>query len=212
MGIVEDIKNRITMKDLLSFYGIEPKRSFNNYLCLFHDDTRPSAGITKSGNKFHCFACGITASIFDIVCKIKQCDFKTAIKIIDTDFNLGLVGQLTHKEKLELARQQKERERLKAQKEELARFEFRVLNKIIKELKVWRKCEKLTHITRGEYRKGEWKYSDLYFHSLERQVWLNWLYETICGFKDKKETEFDYIYGSDKNNILTKINKGEICI
>ena len=135
MSIVDEMKDRISMRELLSFYGIEPKRSVNNYLCLFHDDSRPSAGITKDGKKFHCFACGMTASIFDVVCRLKQCNYKTAVKIIDADFNLGLVGQLSHKEKLELARQQKERERLKAEREELARFELVVLDKILQELK-----------------------------------------------------------------------------
>lgn len=212
MSIIDDMKDRVSMRDLLSCYGIEPKRSFNNYLCLFHNDTRPSAGITKDGKKFHCFACGITASIFDVVCRLKQCNYKTAVKIIDADFNLGLVGQLSHKEKLELARQQKERERLKAEREELARFEIVVLDKILQELRVWERCEQLTHITRGEYRRGEWKYADLYFYSLKRQMWLNWLYGVVAGFSDVEECEFDYVYGRNKENILKNIKKGEISI
>lgn len=213
MNIVEDIRNRVSMKELLTFYGIEPRRGNNNYTCLFHSpDKNPSAGITKDGKLFHCFSCNVTVSIFDVVSKIKNCDFKTAIKVIDSDFGLGLVGQLTHKEKLEIARQQKERERLKAEKEELERFEKYTLIKIMNVLELWRKCEKITHITRGEYRRCQWKHSDLYFYSLEKQRWLNWLYETICGFKDKKECEFDYIYGNDKVDILNKIKSGEIKI
>ena len=211
MNIVQEIRDRISMKELLSFYGIEPRRGGNNYTCLFHSpDKNPSAGITKDGKLFHCFSCNVTVSIFDVVSKIKNCDFKTAIKVIDADFGLGMVGQLTHKEKLEIARQQKERERLKAEKEEFARFEKNVLLKIIQELRFWQECEKLTHITRGEYRRNEWKYDEMYFTSLEKQRWLNWLYETLCGFKDKKECEFDYIYGNDKVDILKKIKSGEI--
>ena len=212
MSIIDDMKERVLMRDLLSFYGIEPKRSVNNYLCIFHNDKRPSAGITKDGKHFHCFSCLKTASIFDVVCQIKQCDYKTAIKVIDADFGLGMVGQLSHKEKLELARQQKERERLKAEREELARYELIVLDKIIQELKIWEKCEKLTHITRGEYRREEWKYEDLYFYSLERQNWLNWLYGAICGFSEKEECEFDYVYSRDKQELLKKIKNGEILI
>lgn len=212
MSIVDEMKDRVLMRELLSFYGIEPKRSVNNYLCLFHNDTRPSAGITKDGKKFHCFACGMTASIFDVVCRLKQCNYKTAVKVIDADFNLGLVGQLSHKEKLELARQQKARERLKAEREELARFELIILDKIVRELRVWENTEKLTHITRGEYRRGEWKYADLYFYSLERQNWLNWLYGAICGFSEKEQSEFDYVYGRDRQDLLKKIKNGEILI
>lgn len=213
MSIIDDMKERVSMKEILDYYGISPKRSYNNYTCLFHSpDKKPSAGVTKDGKYFHCFSCLKTASIFDVVCQIKQCDYKTAIKVIDADFGLGMVGQLSHKEKLELARQQKERERLKAEREELARFEIVVLDKILQELKVWEKCEQLTHITRGEYRRAEWKYADLYFYSLERQMWLNWLYGVVAGFSDVEECEFDYVYGRNKENILKNIKKGEISI
>lgn len=213
MSIVDEIRERVSMRELLDFYGIYPRRSNNNYTCLFHSpDKKPSAGITKDGRFFHCFSCNVTVSIFDVVSKIKGCDFKTAIKVIDADFGLGMVGQLSHKEKLELARQQKERERLKAEREELARYELVVLDKIIQELKIWEKCEKLTHITRGEYRREEWKYEDLYFYSLERQNWLNWLYGAICGFSGKEQCEFDYVYGRDRQELLKKIKNGEILI
>ena len=76
-------------------------------------------------------------------------------------------------------------------------------------MKIWEKSEKLTHLTRGEYRRGEWKYADLYFYSLKRQMWLNWLYDAVCGF-DHPECEYDYIYPADKKEILKMIRKGEI--
>lgn len=213
MDIVKEIRDRVSMKEVLDYYGIIPKRSYNNYTCLFHSpDRKPSAGITKDGKLYHCFSCNVTASVFDVVSQIKGCDFKTSIKVIDNDFGLGLFRELTHKEKLQLAREQKERERLKAEREELARYELIVLDKIIQELRIWEKCEKLTHITRGEYRRGEWKNADLYFYSLERQNWLNWLYGVVAGFSDGEECEFDYVYGRNKESILKKIKNGEILI
>ena len=213
MSIVDDIKERVSMLDVLQLYEQYPVRGRNNYRCFIHSpDRRPSAGLTKDGDKFHCFACGYTGNIFDVVMKFEKCDFKKSMRILDDTFNLGLYRQLTHKEKLQLAREQKERERLKAEREELARFELVVLDKIKQELKIWEKCEKLTHITRGEYRRGQWKYSDLYFYSLERQNWLNWLYGAICGFWEKEESEFDYVYGKDRLDLLKKIKNGEILI
>lgn len=211
MSIVDDIKERVSMLDVLQLYGQYPVRGKNNYRCFVHDDHKPSAGITKDGKFYHCFACGYSGNIFDVVMNFEQCDFKKSMRILDDRFNLGLYRQLTHKEKLELARQQKERERLKAEREELARFELVVLDKILQELRVWEKCEQLTHITRGEYRRGEWKYADLYFYSLKRQRWLNWLYDAVCGF-DHPECEYDYIYGQDKTVLLHKIRNGEITI
>lgn len=213
MNIVDEIRNRVSMKDILEYYNIQPTRGKNEYTCLYHSpDKIPSAGITKNGKLYHCFSCGVTVSIFDIVSKIEECDFKSSIKIIDHNFNLGLLRQLTYKEKLELAKQQKERDRLKAEKLELAKFEKFVCNKILEELKIWEKCEKLTHLTRGEYSSGNWKYADLYFYSIKRQYWLNWLYDVLAGIKTREECEFDFIYGSDKIDILKKIKNGNIVI
>lgn len=209
MSIVEDIRERVSMLDVLRLYGQYPVRGKNNYRCFVHDDHKPSAGITKDGKFYHCFACGYSGNIFDVVMNFEQCDFKKSMRILDDRFNMGLYGQLTHKEKLQLAREQKERERLKAEKEEMARFENAILNKIIKELRFWEECERLSHITRGEYRRGQWKYCDMYFYSLERQRWLNWIYSALCRI-EHEECEYDYIYSADKKEILKMIREGEI--
>ena len=211
VNVLKEITERVSMRDLLDYYGIHPKRSTNNYTCLFHSpDYHPSAAITKDGHRLKCYACGAYASIFDVVCKLNDCNYKTALRIIDHNFNLNLIDKLTHQQKLEIARIQKEREHAKKETEQRQQFEKHALNRICKELRMWEKCEQLTHLTRGEYRRGQWKYSDLYFYALEQQKWLNWLYETICEFKDKQECEYDYIYGTNKNEILKKIKNGEI--
>lgn len=213
ISVLKEMQEKVPMRELLEHYGIYPKRSTNNYTCLFHSpDKHPSAGITKDGYRLRCYACGTYASIFDVVCKLNDCDYKTALKIIDDEFHLGILGRLTSKEKLEIAQMRRELELQKFEIKKMKNFEKLVLNKICQELRVWEDCEKLTHLTRGEYRRGEWKHGDLYFYSLKQQRWLNWLYETICGFTDKQECEFDYIYGNDKKEILEKIRRGEILI
>ena len=189
MDIYEEMKERVCMRELLESYGVQPVRGNNIYRCFVHDDKNPSANIMKGCEKFHCFSCGFTGDIFDVVEVFEKCNRKETLKIIDNKFNLGLMKELTHKEKLELARQQKLREKAKAEKLAWERFEKQTLAEIVKELRVWERVQKDTHITRGEYRKGSWKYADLYFYSLERQHWLNWLYETLCGFTDKRECD-----------------------
>lgn len=208
MSIIDDIIERVSMLDVLEKYGQYPVRGRNNYRCFAHDDRRPSAGLTKSGDKFHCFACGYTGNIFDVVQHFENCDLKTAMRILDDKFNLGLYRELSHKEKLELARQMKEREREKQEKLWWQEYERVVLADVVKELRFWEQVQKLTHITRGEYRRGEWQFADLFFESLKRQDWLNWLYDAVCGF-DHPECEYDYIY-PDKKEILKMIREGEI--
>lgn len=211
MNIIDDIRERVSMLDVLQLYGQYPVRGRNNYRCFAHQDNHPSAGLTKSGDKFHCFACNYTGNIFDVVQHFEKCDLKTAMRILDYKFNLGLYRQLTHKEKLELAKQMKEREREREEKLWWEQFEKVVLADIIKDLRMWEDIQRATHITRGEYRRGEWEFADLFFESLKQQDWLNWLYNAICGF-DHPECEYDYIYPTDKKELLEKIKNGEITI
>lgn len=210
MNILDEIKEKVSMLEVLEKYGQYPVRGRNNYRCFAHDDRRPSAGLTKSGDKFHCFACNYTGNIFDVVQHFEKCDLKTAMRILDDKFNLGLYRELSHKEKLELARQMKERERERQEKLWWEQYEKVVLADIIKELRVWEEIQRATHITRGEYRRGEWEFADLFFESLKKQDWLNWLYDAVCGFCHP-ECEYDYIY-PDKKEILKMIKSGAISI
>ena len=209
MNVIEEMKNRVSMRELLESYGIYPKRGTNIYLCINHSEKNPSANIVKGCEKFHCFSCGFTGDIFDVVMLMDKCNLKTATKIIDNRFRLGILHELTHKEKLELARQRKERERAKAEKLWWEQYEKSVLNEIIRQLRMWEEIQTATHITRGEYKRGEWEFADLFFTALKRQDWLNWLYDAICGF-DHPECEFDYTHPFSKRELLEKIRKGEI--
>lgn len=209
MNTIEEMKSRITMRELLESYGIYPHRGKNIYKCFVHDDKSPSANIVKGCEKFHCFSCGFTGDIFDVVQHFEKCDLKTATKIIDDRFRLGLLHELSHKEKLELARQRKERERAKAEKLWWEQYEKSVLTEIVKQLRMWEEIQTATHITRGEYKRGEWEFADLFFTAQKHQDWLNWLYNAICGF-DHPECEFDYTHPFSKRELLEKIRKGEI--
>lgn len=207
INIFDEIKERVSMREVLELYGIHPKRGNNIYLCFAHNDRNPSANLTRDGRHFKCFACGFWGDIFTVVQHFENCDCKTAMRIIDTKFGLGLYRQLSHKEKLELARQQKERERRKAEELEWKRFEEQTLREII----YWHRfCEQVldrTEIKRGQYRE-KWD-GDLYFYTLRKSTWLDWLYSALCEIPHQ-ECEFDHIYGTDKKTILEKIKKGEL--
>ena len=207
MNLFEEMKERVSMRDVLEMYGIQPTRGKNIYRCPFHDDRNPSAGIHRSGKHFRCFTESKCWDIFSFVQDYEKCNLKTAMKTIDTKFGLGLLGELTHKEKLELARQQKERERQRAEKEWWKRFEEQVLGEIV----YWHRfCEQVldrTEIKRGQYRE-KWD-GDLYFYTLRKSMWLDWLYLAICE-REHEECEWDYIYPSGKKELLEMIRKGEI--
>jgi hypothetical protein len=200
------------MLDVLQLCGQYPVRGRNNYRCFAHSpDKRPSAGLTKDGTKFHCFSCGWTGSIFDVVQHFEQCDIKEAMKILDAKLHLGVYQELSESEKRKIARQIKEKEKELQEKLWWQEYEKVVLADVVKELRFWEQVQKLTHITRGEYRRGEWEFADLFFESLKRQDWLNWLYDAVCGF-DHPECEYDYIYPADKKELLEMIKSGAISI
>lgn len=211
MNFLEEMKDRVSMVELLEIYGIYPVRGKNIYRCPFHHpDRKPSAGVHRSGKYFKCYTENKCWGIFDFVQEYEQCDLKTAMKIIDEKFNLGLLRELSHREKLELARQRKERERKKAEELELQRFEEQTLRNIIWWTRFYEGCESVFAIKKGQYR-GDWsnEYGDVYFYVLKQLRWLEWLYSAICGTLHE-ECEYDYIYPADKKGILKMIREGEI--
>ena len=212
MDIFDEIKARVSMREVLDYYGIYPVRGTNIYRCIVHSpDHKPSANIIKNCEKLHCFSCQWTGDIFDVVQHFEKCNRKDALRIIDTHFNLGVYRKLSHKEKLELARRQRERERERAKKLELEEFERKVRHDIIEQLRLWEQVQRDAHITRGEYRNGTWRHRDLFFAALKKIQWLEWLYGAVCG-SYQPECEFSLIYGDDKKEIVKKIRDGEIQI
>lgn len=210
MSIIDIVKEKVSMIEVLEMYGRRPVRGRNNYLCFAHEDKHPSAGLTKDGKKFHCFSCNYTGNIFDVVQHFEQCDLKTAIKILDDKFSLGLCRELSSREKREIARKSEEREREKREKLWWKQYEQLVLADIIKNLRLNEDAERILRIQKGQYR-GAWsnEYGDVYFYVLKRLRWLEWLYSAICG-TPHEECEYDYIYPADKKEILKMIREGEI--
>lgn len=199
----EIIKEKVSMNELLEKYGIYKQRK--NYICPFHNDKNPSAGIDKNG-WFHCFSCGANYNVIGFVKAYEKCDIKTAIQKIDLMFGLGL-GKSYSKQQLEEFRLAKEKNELRKKKEQQEKKEEQqVLSSIIKELRFWEDVQKTCHPTRGEIRTDTWELADMFFMSLKRQEWLNWLYDAVCGF-DHPECEFDYTIGTDKVELLRKIYK-----
>ena len=209
MDVLNDIKDRVSMREVLEMYNIYPVRGRNIYCCCFHSDLKPSANIVKNCQKFHCFSENKTWDIFDFVMEMEKCDLKTATNILDAKFNLGLLGNLSRKEKLELARKRKEREKAKKVKEAWERYEKKVINHVSVMLQGWEEVLRETHITRGEYKNNQWQYENLFFTALKKCEWYNWLYDVLCE-NIHPECEYDYIYGTNKKEILGMIRKGEI--
>ena len=134
MGMAEDIKDRLTMRDVLEFYGFQTDRS-GFIKCPFHSgDHTASLKIYDGTGGFHCFGCGAHGSVIDFVMKLFGLNFKQAVLRINLDFHLGLTSsrpdKLAYSKALE---ERREEQKHKDQAEENFRY-------MISELHYWKEA------------------------------------------------------------------------
>ena len=74
----EEIKEQVTMRDVLERYGFRPNRA-GFIRCPFHtgDD---HASLKIYDRDFHCFACGANGDIFTFVQKMEHVSFREAFQ------------------------------------------------------------------------------------------------------------------------------------
>ena len=84
----QEIRDRVQMEDILSLYGYRAKRG--TMPCPFHGERNPSLRIYPGNGGWHCFGCGRGGSVIDFVQEQEGCDFRTAVRAIDSALRLGL--------------------------------------------------------------------------------------------------------------------------
>lgn len=89
MNKAETIKNAVTALDACQRYGINVNRS-GYTTCIWHHEKTPSLKIYEGTKGFHCFGCGKSGSVIDLVMQIQGVDFLDACKKLDADFGLHL--------------------------------------------------------------------------------------------------------------------------
>lgn len=87
-----EIKSRITVPEILRYYGIEPD-SHNRIACPLHGGHDNNCGVKDE--YIHCFVCGKSADQIGIVQAIFNISFSDAIKKIDSDFELNLFKKMS---------------------------------------------------------------------------------------------------------------------
>lgn len=75
----EEIKETVSMRDVLDKYGVKVNRN-GMCCCPIHNERHPSMKVYSDGYK--CFACGSGGDIFRFVQDMEQCDFKQAFLIL----------------------------------------------------------------------------------------------------------------------------------
>ena len=86
-GVFEEIKDRLSMPEVVKFYGFNP--NFAGMMCCpFHEDRNPSMKIYEKN--YHCFGCGESGDATSFVAKLYGLRQIDAAKKISYDFGLSL--------------------------------------------------------------------------------------------------------------------------
>lgn len=80
--VIEEIKSRIDIADLISSYGVPLRRAGADYkaCCPFHHEKTPSFVIHPQQGYYHCFGCGEKGNAFSFVMKQEGLTFIEAVK------------------------------------------------------------------------------------------------------------------------------------
>lgn len=122
MNFADEIKNRVTMPDLMRYYGFALKAG-NRLPCPIHGGKNNSMGLKK--DFCHCFKCGYKADVIGFVQTYFGLSFQNALVKINADFNLGLpiCEKMTARKKMEIAKRSFEA-RQERKKKELTKKEI----------------------------------------------------------------------------------------
>lgn len=93
MSVIDDVKSRIDIVDLISRY-VPLKRAGRSYkaCCPFHEERTPSFVVTPDRGMWHCFgACGEGGDVFSFLMKKENLDFRDALQILAKEAGVELV-------------------------------------------------------------------------------------------------------------------------
>lgn len=150
----EEIKEQVSMPELMRKYGIEISRN-RMCKCPFHADNSPSMKVFNDG--CHCFTCNRSWDIFQFVQEIDNCDFRTAfLSLGGTYATTSGDGDLLRRARIERKRKQMEQE---------ARDKADRFHEFIRAMEI---CKCLT--TNYSYPSTEWCDGMLGLEMIDRQL------------------------------------------
>lgn len=126
MNFADEIKQRVTARELFQFYGFEINRGGFCKSPFSSNDKTPSLKVYDGWRGWHDFSSGNGGSVIDFVMQYFGLNFQDAIAKINTDFSLGLpIGEkLDRRKQLEMNRQAfMRKQELEAEKTEQERIE-----------------------------------------------------------------------------------------
>lgn len=123
--IVEEIRNRVNIVDLLGSY-VHLKRGGNGVykaLCPFHQEKTPSFTVNENRQSYHCFGCGKGGDVFKFVMERENVDFPNAVHLLASRCGVIIPEKVTYDASGKSGRERAdERERLYRLCEDFTQF------------------------------------------------------------------------------------------
>lgn len=113
VNYADEIKRRVTARELFQFYGFEINRGGFCKSPFSSNDKTPSLKVYDGVRGWHDFSSGNGGSVIDFVMRYFGLDFQSAISKLNDDFNLGLpIGKkIDRRTQLEMNKSAFERKR-----------------------------------------------------------------------------------------------------
>ena len=192
-NIFEMLRERLSMKEVVRFYGVDVNRS-NKACCTFHPDKNPSLHIYD--DHYYCFGCGAHGDVTDFTAKLFDLTQYEAAKKLDSDFGLYLTGRnLTEKSFRQITPEA-----------EYRRWLIRAgnaLNTYLNRLYQWQ--------TKYKPRKPDEELHPLFLESLKQREYTEYLYDMIQYGSESEQREVYAEHRDTVNKIIERIKRQDIC-
>lgn len=84
MGLFDEVKQNVTVRQAAEMYGLKPNRS-GMICCIFHNDKSPSMKVDR---RYYCFGCGCTGDAIDFTARLFGLGLKEAAQKLADDFGI----------------------------------------------------------------------------------------------------------------------------
>ena len=89
MGLFDEVKQNVTVRQAVELYGLKPYRS-GLIRCIFHNDKSPSMKVVR---RYYCFGCGCTGDAIDFTAQLFGIGLKDAAMKLADDFRILYSGK-----------------------------------------------------------------------------------------------------------------------
>ena len=89
MGLFDEVKQNVTVRQAVELYGLKPNRS-GLIRCIFHNDKSPSMKVDR---RYYCFGCGCTGDAIDFTAQLFDIGLKDAAMKLADDFGIPYSGR-----------------------------------------------------------------------------------------------------------------------